>query len=100
MLRFRPSAVRLLITAIFASAPASSTAFALSHSQFVPGNAGINTRGFAHFTAGAGQLTASKETFSAFSSGVEILQANTDSSLSSQIFCSPDSETLSPPIEI
>ena len=42
-----PAAERLLMTKIFASAPARSTAFAESNSQFVPGNTGISTRGFA-----------------------------------------------------
>ena len=54
------SAVRFRTTKIFASAPASSMARALSTSQLVPGKAGISTRGFAVRTAGAGQLFASK----------------------------------------
>ena len=39
--------VRLFTTRIDASAPAFSNARAVSTSQFVPGNAGINTLGFA-----------------------------------------------------
>ena len=38
-------AVRFLTTKILASPPASSTALALSYSQFVPGNAGIRNTG-------------------------------------------------------
>ena len=41
--------VRFLITRTRASAPAASNARAVSNSQLVPGNAGINTRGFAVF---------------------------------------------------
>ena len=41
------SAVRFLNTFTIVSAPALSNAFALSYSQFVPGNTGINTVGFA-----------------------------------------------------
>ena len=73
-LRAMPSAVRLLITMIRASAPASRTALALSYSQLVPGKAGISTRGFAAFTAGAGQEEAGLEKVSTVSAGVGILQ--------------------------
>jgi hypothetical protein len=41
------SAVKFLNTLTIVSAPARSKAFALSNSQFVPGNTGINTVGFA-----------------------------------------------------
>ncbi len=41
-----------LNTVIFGSAPASIKAFAKSYSQFVPGNTGINTFGFAIFMCG------------------------------------------------
>ena len=41
--------VRFLMTKISASAPAFSNARAVSYSQFVPGNTGISTRGFANF---------------------------------------------------
>ena len=44
---------RFLTTSTFGSAPAFANAFAVSYSQFVPGNTGIKTRGFAAFTAGA-----------------------------------------------
>ena len=40
-------AERFLITIVSAIAPASSNAFAVSYSQFVPGKTGIRTRGFA-----------------------------------------------------
>ena len=46
-------AVRLFITKISASKPASQSAFALSYSQFVPGKTGISARGRAVFNAGA-----------------------------------------------
>ena len=36
-----------LNTTVCTSAPAASNAFAVSYSQFVPGNTGINTFGFA-----------------------------------------------------
>ena len=48
------SDVRFLITKSSVFAPASSSARAVSYSQFVPGNIGISTVGFALFTAGAG----------------------------------------------
>ncbi len=41
-----------LNTVIFGSAPASINAFAKSYSQFVPGNTGMNTFGFAIFICG------------------------------------------------
>ena len=39
--------VRLRTTSVCVSAPARSQARAESYSQFVPGNTGMNTRGFA-----------------------------------------------------
>ena len=45
-------AERFLITIVSAIAPASSNAFAVSYSQFVPGKTGIRTRGFAMWYAG------------------------------------------------
>ena len=48
-----PAEVRLLMTKISASSPASIAALAESNSQFVPGNTGIRTLGFATLTAGA-----------------------------------------------
>ena len=42
-----PCAVIFLNTIVCTSAPALSNAFAESYSQFVPGNTGINTFGFA-----------------------------------------------------
>ena len=47
-----PFEVRLLMTKISGSAPASRMALALSYSQLVPGNAGIRTLGVAVFIAG------------------------------------------------
>ena len=41
-------AVKFLITKISLSAPALLNAFIVSYSQFVPGNTGMNTRGFAN----------------------------------------------------
>ena len=41
------SGVRFLNTLVITFAPAFSNAFAVSYSQFVPGNTGINTVGFA-----------------------------------------------------
>ena len=52
------SALRLRMTKISGSPPASRTARALSISQLVPGKAGISTRGFATLMAGAGRLSA------------------------------------------
>ena len=46
-----PEEVRLLITIILASAPASFITFAESNSQFVPGNTGITTLGVATLIA-------------------------------------------------
>ncbi len=48
-----PLALRLLITIISGSAPASRITFALSYSQLVPGNAGISTLGLATLIEGA-----------------------------------------------
>ena len=45
--RITCSALRFLIIKISGSAPAASNAFAVSYSQFVPGNTGIRTLGFA-----------------------------------------------------
>jgi hypothetical protein len=41
------SGVKFLNTLVITFAPAFSKALALSYSQFVPGNTGINTVGFA-----------------------------------------------------
>ena len=43
-------AVKFLNTLVTTLAPALSKAFVLSYSQFVPGNTGINTFGFACFS--------------------------------------------------
>ena len=51
--------VRLLMTNTSGSAPARSMARAESYSQFVPGNTGISTRGFAVPTLGATRFSAS-----------------------------------------
>ena len=56
-LREMPSAVRLLMTMISASAPASRITLALSYSQLVPGKAGMSTLGRAHFTVGAARFS-------------------------------------------
>ena len=40
------------MTIISGSAPASLNTLAVSYSQFVPGNTGIRTLGFAHLIAG------------------------------------------------
>ena len=53
MLAAVSAAVRLRTTSISASPPASMTARAVSYSQLVPGNTGMNARGLACFTAGA-----------------------------------------------
>ena len=58
-LRAMPSALRLLMTMISGSAPASRTALAESYSQLVPGKAGISTLGLATLTAGAFRWAAS-----------------------------------------
>ena len=52
------AAERLLITKISASAPALSAYFAESYSQFVPGNTGIRTLGFAVLIAGLAKVVA------------------------------------------
>ena len=52
------SALRLFITNISGSAPASRMAFALSYSQLVPGKTGIKTLGFDVFTAGETRFSA------------------------------------------
>lgn len=49
--RETPSAVRLLTTKISARTPAASKAFAVSYSQFVPGNTGMSAVGRAVLTA-------------------------------------------------
>ena len=77
------SAVRLRMTKISASAPASVMALAESYSQLVPGKTGIRTLGRATLTAGALQLSALKETFSMGVLTSGMLQGNTSSSLSS-----------------
>ena len=51
------SGVRLLITRTLGSAPARRNARAVSYSQFVPGNTGMTTRGWATWIAGAGRET-------------------------------------------
>ena len=53
-LRLIISPLRFFITIISGSAPASAITFAVSYSQFVPGNAGMRTFGFAVFIAGTG----------------------------------------------
>ena len=54
----QPPIMRLLTTKMSASAPAFSKALAVSYSQFVPGNTGISTFGFATLIAGATLLSA------------------------------------------
>ena len=78
-------AERLFIMNISASAPAASTAFAESYSQFVPGNTGISTLGLASLIAGFGYVFAvySNLGISLFSEGM--LQLYTLSSLFSYI---------------
>ena len=51
-------ALRFLTTIICASAPARSNALAVSYSQLVPGNTGINTLGTAALIDGNARLAA------------------------------------------
>ena len=91
-----PAALRLFMTIMRALAPASSTARAESYSQFVPGNTGMTTSGFAvrilHFT----RFCALKLTFFAQPSLLTSLQAYTLSSLSSYAPVRRDKSIASP----
>ena len=77
-------------------APALSKAWALSYSQFVPGNTGINTVGFATLFLHTYTLSALKRPVStAFFSSLTV-EWNTFSSLSFQLSRASSSEKLTP----
>ena len=78
-----PAASRFLNTFTITSAPALSNAFVLSYSQFVPGNTGINTVGFATLFLHTCTFSALKSFVSIEVVSFETFVGNTFSSLSS-----------------
>jgi len=76
-----PCAVMLRNTIVSTSAPARSNAFAESYSQFVPGNTGMNTFGFATLFFAVYTVFASKRPVSIFFCSTPDSVGNTFSSV-------------------
>ena len=86
-------AVRFLITIVSVIAPAFSKALAVSYSQFVPGNTGMRTRGFAILAAGLIRVLLSYEKASGLVFSVGIIHGYTGSSFDSHALRRVSTET-------